>query len=140
MQELGMREANLQAPPTPPCLCWQRFMPPAQSIYACRDIGEIPQEKVVAYARALQHWVEEINLPVGGGPRLLAEGMKELREAVKWYLSFSDEEVFWGVVLPEKEEDQSLKTLSADAPYVPESTMQRKSPKFLGREKVLHPS
>ena len=55
MQELGMREANLQAPPALPCLCRQRFMPLAESIYACRDIREIPQEKVVAYARALQH-------------------------------------------------------------------------------------
>ena len=69
-------------------------MPLAKLIYACRDIPEIPQEKVVAYARALQHWAEEINLPAGGGPHLLAEGVKELREEVKWYLSFSDEEVF----------------------------------------------
>ena len=53
MQELGMREATLQAPSMPPCLCRQRFIPPAESIYACKDIREIPQEKVVAYARAL---------------------------------------------------------------------------------------
>ena len=54
MKELGMKEADLQAPPTPPCLHQQKFMLPTQSIYACRDIREIPQEKVVAYARALQ--------------------------------------------------------------------------------------
>ena len=42
MRELGMKEANLQAPPAPPCLHRQKFMPPAQSIYACRDIREIP--------------------------------------------------------------------------------------------------
>ena len=42
MRELGMKEANLQAPPVPPCLCWQKFMLPAQSIYTCRDIREIP--------------------------------------------------------------------------------------------------
>ena len=89
----------------PPCLHQQKFMLPAQSIYACRDIREIPQEKVVAYARALQHWVEEINLPAGRGPHLLAESVKELREEVKWYLSFSNEEVFWGVALPKKDED-----------------------------------
>ena len=115
----------------------------AESIYTCRDIREIPQEKVVAYARALQHWAEEINLPAGGGPCLLAESVKELREEVKWYLSFSDEEVFQGVALPEKEEDQSPKTLSTDipkAPCVPEITTERRSPKFLGWEKVLHPS
>ena len=98
---------------------------------------------MVAYARALQHWAEEINLPAEGWPCLLAEGMKELREKVKRYLSFSDEEVFQGVALPEKEEDQSPKTLSANVPKascVPESAMKRRSPKFLGWEKILHPS
>ena len=102
MRELGIKEADLQAPPMPPCLCQQKFMLPAQSIYACREIREIPQEKVVAYARALQHWAEEINPPAGGGPHLLAKSMKELREEVKWYLSFSNEEVFQGVVLPKR--------------------------------------
>ena len=68
MQELGARESTHQAPPTPPCLCRQRFMLLAESIYACRHNREIPREKVVAYARALQHWVEENNLPAGGGP------------------------------------------------------------------------
>ena len=71
---------------------------------------------------------------------MLAEGVKELREEVKRYLSFSDEEVFWGVVLPEKEEEQKLKTLSANSPSVPESTKERRGPKFLGWEEVLHPS
>ena len=66
MRELGMKEANLQAHPAPPCLHWQKLMLPAQSIYACRDIREIPREKAVAYARALQHWAEKIDLPAGG--------------------------------------------------------------------------
>ena len=119
MQELGMREANLQAPPAPPCLCWWRFIALAQLIYACRDNREIPQEKVVAYARALQHWAEEINLPAGGEPHSLAESVKELREEVKWYLSFSNEKVFWGVALPKKEEDQSPKTFPPMSPRHP---------------------
>ena len=54
-------------------------MPLAESIYVCRDIREIPREKVVAYARALQHCVEENNLPAGGGPQLLVESVMELR-------------------------------------------------------------
>ena len=52
-------------------------MPLAESIYACRDIREIPREKVMAYARALWHWAEENNLPAGGGPCLLAESVME---------------------------------------------------------------
>ena len=97
----------------------------------------------MAYARVLQHWVEEINPPAGGGPCLLAEGVKELGEEVKCYLPFSDEKVFLGVALPKKEDDQSPKTFSANVPKaycVPESTMKRRSPKFLGWKKILHPS
>ena len=93
MRELRMKEADLQAPPAPHCLHWQKCVLSAESIYASRDI-EIPQEKAVAYARALQHWAEKIDLPAGGRPCLLPESMKELREEVKCYLSFSEEEVF----------------------------------------------
>ena len=118
-------------------------MPPAESFYACRDIREIPWEKVVAYARAFQHWAEENNLPAGDGLCLLAESVMELREEMKWYLSFTDEEVFWGVALPKKEEEESPKTISADIPKascVLEPTPEKRGPKFLGWEKVLHPS
>ena len=94
-------------------------MPPALSIYACRDIREIPQEKAVAYTRALQHWVEEIDLPARGRPCLLDRSVKELREEVKCYLSFSDEEVFQGVALPEKEDDQSPETPPTNVPQTP---------------------
>ena len=126
MWELGAREATLQAPPAAPCLCRQKFMPPAESIYACRDIREVPREKVVAYARALQHWAEQNNLPAGGEPCLLAKSVLELREEVKWYLSFTDEEVFWGLTLPEKEEEESPKTPCARA--IP----RRESPEVFG--------
>ena len=51
---------------------------------------------------------------------MLAESVLELREEVKWYLSFTDEEVFWGVALPKKEEEESPETLSiGDIPKVP---------------------
>ena len=38
MHELDPKEAPFQAPPVPPCLHHQRFMPPAMSIYASQDI------------------------------------------------------------------------------------------------------
>ena len=60
--------------------------------------------------------------------------MLELREEVEWYLSFTDEEVFWGVALPKKEEEESQKTLSTiDVPRVhcvPEPALEEKAPKF----------
>ena len=108
LQELGSKEATLQAPPALPCLCRQKFMPPADLILACRDIREIPREKVVDICKGPPAFgAEQNNLPAGGEPRLLAKSILELREEVKWYLSFTDEEVFWGVALPKKEEEDS---------------------------------
>ena len=144
MQELDSREAILQAPPAPPCLCRKKFMPPANSIFACRDIQEIPREKVVAYARALQYRAEQNNLPAGSEPHLLARSILELREEVRWYLSFTNEEVFKGVPLPEEEEEESLQTPGPTdlpkAPPVPEPVLEKWAPKFVGWEKVLHTS
>ena len=96
LQELDVEKATLQAPPAPPCLHQQTFMLPPDSIFASQDIREVPREKVVVYARALQYWAEQNDLPTGGGPCLLAKGILELREEVKWHLTFADEEVFWG--------------------------------------------
>ena len=144
LEELGAGEATLQAPLAPPCLHRQKFMPPADLIFACRDIREIPREKVVAYARALQHWVEQNNPPAGGEPHLLAKSILGLREEVKWYLSFTNKEVFWGVALPEKEEEDSPQTgISMDKTKIdraPEPALEGRAPKLLGWEKVLHPS
>ena len=55
------------------------------------------REKTVAYAHALQYWVEKTDLPTGGQPCLLAESVKELWEEMRCYLSFSDKDVFEGV-------------------------------------------
>ena len=74
----------------------------------------------------------------------MAKSILELREEVKWYLSFTDEEVFQGVALPKKEKEDSLQTLcAADVPKaycMPEPALEERAPKFLGWEKVLHPS
>ena len=140
--EVDSREATLQAPLALPCLCRKRFMPPVNSIFACRDIQEIPREKVVTYAQALQHWVEQNNLPAGGEPCLLVRSVLELREEVKWYLSFTDEEVFWGVALPEGEEKESPQTPGttnfSEANCMPEPVPEERTPKIVGWEKVLH--
>ena len=61
MHELDPKEAPFQAPPVLPCLHCQRFMPLVMSIYASWDIREIPREKAIAYARALQHFSKQNN-------------------------------------------------------------------------------
>ena len=103
MHELDPKEGPFHAPPAPPCLHQWRFMPPIISDFACQDIWEIPREKTVAYARALQCLVEQNNLPRRDQPCLLAESMAKLRREVGFYLSFMDEEVFQGVDLPKEE-------------------------------------
>ena len=87
-------------------------MLPPDSIFASQDIREVPREKVVAYTRALQYWAEQNDLPTGGEPHLLAKGVLELREEVKWYLTFTNEEVFWGVAILEAYEEKGLTTPS----------------------------
>ena len=52
---------------------------------------------MIAYAHALQYWVEKSDPPTGGQPCQLAKSVKELWEEMKCYLSFSDREVFEGV-------------------------------------------
>ena len=101
-----------QAPPALPCLLWKNFLPLPNSIFACRDIREIQHEKMVAYAWALQFWVEKVDPPAGGRPHLLAESVKELWEEMRCYLSFLDKEVFKGMAL--LEETSTKPTKEAD--------------------------
>ena len=88
------------------------------SAFACWDIQEIPREKTVAYARALQCLTEKNNLPKKDQPCLLAESVAELRREVGFYLSFTDEEVFQGVDLPKEEgsKPSAPTTAATDAP------------------------
>ena len=88
-------------------------MPPPQSIYASRDIREIPWEKAVAYARALQYYAERSDLQKQCQPCLLAESVVELREEIGFYLVFQDEEVFRGLDLPKEEGAHPIVTAAA---------------------------
>ena len=155
MHELEPKEAPFQAPPVPLCLHLWRFMLPVMSIYTSRDIREIPQEKVIMYARALQHFVEQNNPPKRNERCLLVESIMELRRGINFYLSFTDEEVFRGMDLPEKEESGPMVPATADitpvaniagTTKVPEvqpilkPMPEKKAPMYAGWEKVLHPS
>ena len=144
MHELDPKEAPFHVSLAPPSLHRQRFMPPVVSAFACWDIWEIPREKTVAYAQALQCIVEENNPPKRGQPCLLAESIVELRREVGFYLSFTDKEVFWGVELPQ-EERSSLSVPTApttdapgdiDTPDIP--PISEVSPKYARWNTVIH--
>ena len=110
----------------------------------------------MAYATALQFWAEKANLPTEGQPCLLVGSIVELREEMKCYVSFSDENVFSGLALPEESPITPPKEATpkgalqapANSP-IKEATMditmgpttEKKPPnQFPGWEKVLHPS
>ena len=61
---------------------------------------------MVTYAQALQYLVEQRNLPKKDQPCPLAESIAKLMREVGFYLSFTDEEVFGGVDIPEEEENK----------------------------------
>ena len=145
MWELDSREATLQAPPALPCLCRKKFMPPANSIFACRDIQEIPREKVVAYARALQYWAEQNNLPARGEPCLLARSVLELREEVRWYLSFTMRRSLRGWLSLRKKRKKvhrPLALLTYPRPLACQSQCWKEEPQSLwdGRRCCTHPN
>ena len=85
-------------------------------MFACRDIRESQLENTVAYAQALQLWVEKADPPTLGQPHLLVGSILELREAMKCYISFPDDAIFGGMALP----DESLTNQSETA--IPKST------------------
>ena len=91
--------------------------------------------------------VEQSNPPRKDQPCLLADSVVELREEVRFYLSFQDEEVFWGLDLPKEEGDGppaiAITTITniSDAADIPEASLAPKTvSKYAGWETVLHPS
>ena len=118
---------------------------PVISAFACQDIWEIPREKTIAYARALQSFVERPNPPKKDQPCPLAKSVIELRKEVEFYLSFMDKEVFQGVDLPGKEGDKpsaptttATDTLGATA-AVETLPTGKATPAYARWDTVLHP-
>ena len=105
--------------------------------------------------RSSSFWVEKANLPTQGQPHLLAGSAVELREEMKCYISFTNEDVFSGMALPEEPPVTQPKEVTpegthpskADSPVkeaiaeVTKETTREKPPnQFPGWEEVLHPS
>ena len=74
------------------------------------------------------------------------ESIAKLRREVGFYLSFMDEEVFWGVDLPEEEENKPAAP-TATATDTPGSTTavetlptQKATPDYTGWDTILYPS
>ena len=114
-EQHGMENYH-QAPPVPPCICQKDFLPQPDSKFTCWDIRELQLEKMVAYAQALQFWVEKADPPTQDQPCLLAGNVLELREAMECYVCFPDDAIFGGMALPEESLTiQSEKTIPKSA-------------------------
>ena len=146
MHELDPREAPFHVPLAPPSLHQWRVMSPIVSAFACWDISEIPWEKAVTYAQALQSVAEENNPPKRDQLCLLAESIVELKREVGFYLSFTDEEVFWGIDLPQEERSSpsAPTATSTDAPGATDTPemppISKVVPKYARWDMVVHPS
>ena len=57
-----------------------------------------PWQRTLAYAQALQYWAEKANLPMPNEPLHLAMCVHELRQCMKRYTTFSDWDIFEGLM------------------------------------------
>ena len=88
--------------PAPHCLCGKDFLSLPDPRFPCPDLWEEQQKKTMAYAQALQCWAKRANLPVPGQPCLLVGSVLELHKMMEHYISFSDDNIFSSVALPER--------------------------------------
>ena len=101
MSKIHNIENYYLAPLVPKCLCWKDFLSLPDPMFPCQDIWEEQLEKTIAYALALQYWVEKSNPPMLGQPCLLVRCVLKLREMMEQYGSFSDDTILDGVALLE---------------------------------------
>ena len=59
----------------------------------CQDYHPAATQKTLAYAQALQYWVEKANPPSPGKLHQLAECIQELREAMKPFTTFHNHDI-----------------------------------------------
>ena len=92
-------EQEYTVPPAPKCLDRNTFLLDELSY---QDVQQQPILLMVAYARGLQYWAEELNLPESPDLHPLAGSVVELRETVQGHVTFTNWDVLmgFGVVHP----------------------------------------
>ena len=110
-------------PPVSKCVQRNMFLLDTASHLLYQDYLLKPPWRTLAYAQALQYWVEKANLLVPNEPHHLAMGVHKLRQCMKRYTTFSDCDVFEGLMhgLPgaevkETTQPNPAKPLLADDP------------------------
>ena len=70
---------NYTAPPTPPCLDHDTYLPMEDLRFGSQDYQLKQPQKTLAYAKALQHWADLAKPTLLGESHQLAECIKELK-------------------------------------------------------------
>ena len=89
-------ENDYSAPPVLKCIHQKEFLLPPNPMFPCQDIREGQSQNTLAYAQALQYWVEKSNLLMPGQPHLLVRCLLELRRVMEPYVAISDKAVLEG--------------------------------------------
>ena len=86
------------APPAPKCIQRSMFLSDATSHLPYQDCQLKPQQRTLVYAQAFQYWAEKANPLVPDEPCHLAMCVYELRWCMKRYTTFSDHDIFEGLM------------------------------------------
>ena len=82
-------ENDYSVPPAPHCLERDAFLPLSAGNFSSQDYRMKQTQKTLAYAKALQFWVEKAQPPQPSQPHQLAVCMHELRESMEPLTSFT---------------------------------------------------
>ena len=111
---------NYMVPPTPPCLDHDAYLLMDDLRFGSQNSHLKQLQKTLAYAKALQHWADLAKPTLLGKSSWLGECIKELREWMEPFTTFTDAQVFepmdssnWVEVTPSK----STETLRPSPPW-----------------------
>ena len=69
------------------------YLPPPNLMFPSQDFREGQSQKTLAYAQALQYWVEKANPLTHSWPHLLVRCVQELRKVMEPYVAFSNDAI-----------------------------------------------
>ena len=93
-------EEGYSVPPAPQSLNREAYLPDK---LAYQDVRWQPVLLTVAYCWCLQHWAKKHNLPGNPDFCLLAESVRELRQAICEFVNITQEDVMEGLKMEEPE-------------------------------------
>ena len=134
-----VKKVKLPCPATStPSFGKHHFLSPRDLRFSTQDIHLTQLQHTIAYARALQHWAEEVYPPVPGQPCHLARSVHDLQWAMELLITFADGDVFVTMV-PSKWTEITLPQLMKAIPQEsPKSNAQSSRAHQRGSQSATH--